>query len=119
VVEAALALDPDTDPAAIGAAITVELCGHWKHEGSCRWPHHSEVVESGHGRARIRTVVTAGSDAIEVERRIGLALTAGRGPGIDGTWSVLRMQRAQLRPDEVELAARIGPQSATPPSSSD
>ena len=27
------------DVRAIGAAVTVALCGHWEHDGPCRWPH--------------------------------------------------------------------------------
>jgi len=37
-IEAEVRLDSGTDPAAVGAAVTVELCGHWEHEGPCRWP---------------------------------------------------------------------------------
>jgi hypothetical protein len=33
VLEAELALREGVDPAAVGAAVTVELCGHWEHEG--------------------------------------------------------------------------------------
>jgi hypothetical protein len=32
VLEAELALREGVDPAAVGAAVTVELCGHWEHE---------------------------------------------------------------------------------------
>lgn len=108
VTEATMTLDADRDPAAIGAAVTVALCGHWEHDGACRWPHHTAVVVSTVRRTVTRTVVTAGSDLVEVERRIEKALRAGTGPGIQGTWSLLEVARAPLRPDEVELATRIG-----------
>ena len=36
VTWARLALAPGTDPAAVGAAVTTELCGHWEHEPPCR-----------------------------------------------------------------------------------
>jgi len=44
VLEARLELDDGLDPAAVGAAVTVELCGHWEHAGPCRWPHNSEIA---------------------------------------------------------------------------
>jgi hypothetical protein len=43
VVEAALALTEGCDSAAVGGAVTVELCGSWDHEGPCRWPHNSAI----------------------------------------------------------------------------
>jgi len=35
------------DPAAVGGAVTVALCGHWEHDGPCRWPHHTDTVAEG------------------------------------------------------------------------
>ena len=29
----------DGDLAALGGAVTTALCGHWEHDGPCRWPH--------------------------------------------------------------------------------
>ncbi len=43
VAEAEIVLNEGCDPAAVGAAVTVELCGHWEHEGACRWPHNSAI----------------------------------------------------------------------------
>ena len=36
VHEADLWLAGGVDPAAVGAAVTAALCGHWEHEGPCR-----------------------------------------------------------------------------------
>jgi hypothetical protein len=43
VVEVEMALKTAGDPAAVGAAVTVELCGHWEHEGPCRRPHNNAI----------------------------------------------------------------------------
>jgi len=43
-----------TDPAAVGAMVTVALCGHWEHDGPCRWPHHNQI-----DGAQFRTVFIA------------------------------------------------------------
>jgi hypothetical protein len=32
-LEAEIELPEGCDPRAVGAAVTVELCGHWEHEG--------------------------------------------------------------------------------------
>jgi hypothetical protein len=37
----------DGDPAALGGAVTVALCGNWEHDGPCRWPHHTDTLEQG------------------------------------------------------------------------
>lgn len=34
-------LDAGGDPRALGGAVTAALCGHWEHDGRCRWPHHT------------------------------------------------------------------------------
>ena len=33
--------------AAVGAAVTTALCGHWEHEGPCRWPHNNAIQQKG------------------------------------------------------------------------
>jgi hypothetical protein len=25
--------------------VTVALCGHWEHDGECRWPHHTRTFD--------------------------------------------------------------------------
>ncbi len=86
-----LVLGADSDPRAPGGAVTKELCGHWEHDGACRWPHHTaiETTEDGH-----RVVVTFECGAEEraaVEGRIRAALEEGRLTGPDGaesSWTV-------------------------------
>jgi hypothetical protein len=44
---ATVILHPGVDERELGAAVTVELCGSWDHEGSCRWPHHNRIHAEG------------------------------------------------------------------------
>jgi hypothetical protein len=80
------------DAAALGGAVTVALCGHWEHEGDCRWPHHTSTQPDGD-----TVVVTVRFDApeSEVEHVLALveqALDRGTLTGPDGdvvTWTRL------------------------------
>ncbi|GAB3066131.1 hypothetical protein GCM10027080_02340 [Pedococcus soli] len=79
------------DPAALGGAVTVALCGHWEHDGDCRWPHHSSVEPDGDEH-----VVTVAFDASPAEvplvrRRIREGLSTGRLTGPDGVGSTWRL----------------------------
>ena len=72
--------------------MTVALCGHWDHEGECRWPHLSTIEEEPHGAYRLRVDFDAPVE--EVDEVIG-AIEAGletrylRGPdGRETTWTV-------------------------------
>ena len=79
VVEAELDLDEDFDPAAVGAAVTTELCGHWEHQGPCRWPHNS-AIDSDRDRARFRTLFVAdAAEADEVRSACRPCSAKGRG----------------------------------------
>ena len=44
VHEAELRLNEGADDHKPGAAVTVALCGHWEHEGPCRWPHNNALA---------------------------------------------------------------------------
>ena len=87
-----LSLSGARDSRAPGGAVTVALCGHWEHEGDCRWPHLSTIEETPDGAYRL-TVDFDASDAEveEVVRKIygGLATNYLRGPdGRETTWTV-------------------------------
>lgn len=103
-------LAPDGDEAAPGAAVTVALCGHWQHDGPCRWPHHTSV-ERVEGALEVRTVVVSeAADEPGVRERIDDALEAGAQDGPDGrtsTWILLSSGPDDLRPEEQDLARRI------------
>ncbi len=49
----------DSEPAAVGAAVTVALCGHWEHEPPCPLaPHHTSASPDG-GVVQVRTIFVA------------------------------------------------------------
>ena len=101
VVEAELVLRDGIDPAAVGAAVTVELCGHWQHAGSCRWPHNS-AIETQRDRARFRTLFVADEpEAALVRERIETALRGDLG------WRVLLVQSRPVAEAERALAERL------------
>ena len=101
MLEAELALREGVDPAAVGAAVTVELCGHWEHEGPCRWPHNS-AIEIQQDPARFRTVFVADErEATLVRDRIETAL---RG---DSGWRLIAVRSRPVAEGERELAERL------------
>ena len=74
--EAVLALPPEADERAPGAAITAALCGHWEHEPPCPLAPHHVRAERADGELRVRILFAAEPDAEpEVRRRIELALS--------------------------------------------
>jgi hypothetical protein len=90
-----------TDPAAVGAAVTAALCGHWDHDGPCRWPHNN-AIDMNHSPARFRTLgVASREEAGVVEQRIRGALLAGA----DGVVRAVE-RRTVDEPDE-PLAGRL------------
>lgn len=98
------------DHAALGAAITVGLCGHWDHEGRCRWPHYTGVT-GGDATIVTRTVFVAdATDEGEVRARMDEQLRSGRLEGPDGTasrWELLAVGVVEPTPEELEHGRRI------------
>jgi hypothetical protein len=100
-VDVDLHLEPDADPCAPGAIVTVALCGHWEHEGACRWPHNSRIDDSGEP-ARLRTVAIVDDESrADVLHRIEDALRT------DARWTVSRFRAGEIASDERELADRL------------
>jgi hypothetical protein len=116
VHEALLDLAVGADDRAPGGAVTRELCGHWEHEGACRWPHHT-AVESHSGQGiTVRTVfLSDAGEEDDVRRRIVRAVRAGGLEGPTGIthWTVVAEGPASLRPSEVPVAQRLGPTSTS------
>jgi hypothetical protein len=107
VVEAELVLREGVDPAAVGAAVTVELCGDWQHEGPCRWPHNS-AIEIERDLARFRTLFVADEgEAALVRERIKTALRGEPG------WRLVLVRSRPVAEIERALAERLleGPRS--------
>ncbi|MDQ3865996.1 MAG: hypothetical protein M3304_04105 [Actinomycetota bacterium] len=101
VHEAELRLDEGADDREPGAAVTVALCGHWEHEGACRWPHNNALdVEST--PVRFRTVFVAeAADESEIRTRIANALASGP------NWTLISHHSRRATADENELGRRL------------
>ena len=115
VRQARLRIPPGGDERAPGAAVTVELCGHWEHEPPCAIPHHTAVERLKDGLVRVRVVasVPAGDDEV-IQSRIHEALARGRldAPG-DPTWEVVTDGPAAPTDEELALGERLGRSAAT------
>ena len=100
-VDAVLELNAGTDPRAPGGEVTVALCGHWEHDGACRWPHNSRIdTDARPAHLRTIVVVEAGERA-EVVRRVEDALRS------DERWSVVRFATEPIADDERDLVDRL------------
>jgi hypothetical protein len=101
VYEAELELAPGADARAPGGAVTVALCGHWDHEGPCRWPHYSEI-DTDHAPARLCTVFACPEDEVaEVHAAIDTAVRTA------ADWTVASSQRREPHGEEVDLGERL------------
>lgn len=110
VAEAEIVLNEGCDPAGVGAAVTVELCGHWEHEGACRWPHNS-AISADRNRAWFRTLFVAeAAEEDHVRARIEGALQGG------DAWRVIQSRARPVAASERALAASLiaGPRSPHP-----
>lgn len=107
---ASLRMEPDADPAAPGAAITLELCGSWDHVPPCPLaPHHTSHERNGDAM-ELRIVFAAEpAQEGEVRRRIDKALASGSLTGPAGTtsWSLQGSNAAVLSGAERAHAKRI------------
>jgi len=107
--EGYLELADGADDRAPGAAVTVSLCGHWDHEGDCRWRHYTSIERVG-STLTVRTVFASDTDEeAEVRARIIAALEAGAlvGPAGESRWEVVRQEAVDLRPSDKRLAGRL------------
>jgi hypothetical protein len=101
VIEAELVLHEGFDPAGVGAAVTVELCGHWEHDGPCRWPHNS-AIETERDPGRFRTLFVADKrEAALVRDRIETALHSELG------WRLVSVRSRPVADAERTLAERL------------
>ena len=100
--DATVVVAPDGDPDAVGAAITIALCGHWEHDPPCRWPHVTEVVARTDETVTIRTLFACEpGEAVAVRARISAALETG-------DWVVRDQGPAPVPADRADWAARQG-----------
>jgi hypothetical protein len=109
--DAVVKMEAGGDLRAPGAAITVELCGHWEHEPPCPLaPHHTGAQRSG-DQVRLRVLFAAepGAEA-EVRSHIEAALSRASLTGPDGAttrWQLRSAQPGRLRADEAQHAERL------------
>jgi hypothetical protein len=109
VHEARLRLAEQADPDAVGAAVTIELCGSIDHAGGCRWPHNSTVVELDGADAVFRSVFVAPpAESEEVHDRIARALRSS------DQWVVVSDGERPVSDDEEALGVRLA--RTSPPS---
>ncbi len=110
VHEATIELLPGADEAAPGAAVTMELCGHWEHDGACPWPHHTSVDNRARESIRVRTVFACPPvEEDAVRQRIIAALGSGRleAESRESRWTTTRQGASTIEPSEETLAAQL------------
>ncbi|HEU4422718.1 MAG TPA: hypothetical protein VFR67_09295 [Pilimelia sp.] len=111
VHEATIEFAKGADEGAPGAAVTVALCGHWEHDGACRWPHNTAVDRRSGPSAQVRTVFACEPDDEDaVRRRIATALrtgSLGTPSGTTSRWMVISDRADHVRPSEAALATRL------------
>ena len=83
-ITADVVFDAEADTRALGGAVTVALCGHWEHEGECRWPHYSQLAQQGDIQQLIVEFTCPADELDEVVGRISQAIALGKQCGPDG-----------------------------------
>ncbi len=108
--EAVLWIAADCDERALGAAVTVALCGHWEHEPPCPVAAHFVDATRDDCEVRLRILFAAEpDDEPEVRRRIDLALTGQweLPDAFPARWELRGSAPARVRPAELEHASRL------------
>jgi hypothetical protein len=110
VEQAIVEMTGGSDPQAVGAAVTVELCGHWDHDGSCEWPHHTSISKQDEG-VKLRTIFACNPEQeAEVRRRVVAGMTAGKlegSPKGPSSWTIVSVGTDNVLASEQELAGRL------------
>jgi hypothetical protein len=108
--EAILAMAPEADERAPGAAVTVALCGHWDHQPPCPLsPHHVHVTRAD-AELHVRVLFAAEPETeSEVRRRIERALSGQwRFPdGFTTAWQLREIRPSHVSAEETDQAARL------------
>ena len=72
--DAVVRMSPASDSKAVGAAVTVSLCGDWQHDPPCPMAPHHTHTETDASEVRVRTLFAAEPSLEgEVRRRIDQA----------------------------------------------
>jgi hypothetical protein len=101
-----------SDSAAVGAAVTVKLCGDWAHEGPCRWPHHTSVSKPLPETEDVVVRVVFACDPVDAGEVRELIIAGIRSSALDSgptpsAWSVIGDRVSSVRESEAELAVRL------------
>lgn len=100
MVSASIEVPTDSDSASIGATVTSALCGHWEHDGPCRWPHNN-AIDASTSPAQFRTLLVAEtSEAAAVATQVQSALA-------NGEWTLVSTRLRDVAASEAELAAHL------------
>jgi hypothetical protein len=96
---------------AVGAAITVALCGDWQHEPPCPLaPHHTQTERTA-DEAQVRTIfATQPSLESEVRQRIDQALAQGTQvmpTGEIASWQLLSSEAGVVQEGERDHGDRL------------
>jgi hypothetical protein len=108
--EAILAMEPEADERAPGAAVTVALCGHWDHQPPCPLSPHRVHAERVDSELRVRILFAAEPETEhEVRRRIEQALSGQwRFPdGFTTPWQLRECQPSDVAAEEAGQAERL------------
>ena len=74
----------------------VSLCGHWDHEGPCRWPHYSTLEPRADGLSKLVVDFNAVPQDVErVRAKIKAGVETGQLVGPDGRLSKWRTYRTE------------------------
>ena len=108
---ALVVLEPGSDHAAPGAAVTLALCGSLDHAPPCPLaPHHTAVQEAGDHTALRVLFAAEPADEDDVRQRIERALAGGAVEGPDGRtsrWTLVSAGPGELEPSEAQHAGRL------------
>jgi hypothetical protein len=111
VHQATVLMEADGDLRALGAAVTLELCGSWDHPPPCPLAaHHSQAVNNA-DTVTVRTIfATEPANETVVRGRIDSALRQGSLTGPDdrtSRWTFLGGGAGELDPSEAGHARRL------------
>jgi hypothetical protein len=108
---AELEMAPGGDIDAPGAAVTVELCGHWEHQPPCPVAAHHTAASRDGDVVRLRVLfATEPEREAEVRQRIGRALRGGTLAGphrVVTRWRVRTTRPGAIAPDDADHAVRL------------
>lgn len=99
-INATLYLENGADTRAPGGAVTCALCGHWDHEGACRWPHFNQIQATDSHYDFWVDVTCSDDDLSEVVQRVSGALHSEQSRGPDGVlqhWRLIALNEAPQR----------------------